>query len=378
MNKPSSHSGGPALQPVNGETSIAAHLAKRSDNFLLLRIFAALAVIYGHSFALTKPGNLGDIFVRNGWPMYSGDMAVAMFFVISGYMVSGSYLARGDLWEFTKARLLRIVPAFALVLAVCAYGIGPLLSNQPMGDYFRDPAVAAYAWKNLRFSSDMAWQLPGVFQGQMRDAVNGSIWTLPAEMRMYVLTAALGVFGLLTQRWLGTACMLLLVVLGITRPEYIPLHPDWFRLAGFFAVGILVQLHKDRLHVRHTAMLMLLLLVYLSMRSRAMPWLFALALAYFCFWFAYRTPVWRKLEQWGDPSYGIYLWGWPLQQVLVAKMPAISAWHNFALAAVLATCMGYVSWWCLERPALKLKHWHPRRLGTGASIRTKPPGDGLP
>lgn len=357
-------------------TSIAARLAAREDNFLLLRIFAALAVIYGHSYALTRPGNLEDIFLRNGWPMYSGDIAVSMFFVISGFMVSGSYLARADLWAFAKARLLRIVPAFALVLLVCACVIGPLLSALPMGDYFRDPAVMAYVWKNLRFSSDMAWQLPGVFQGQMRDAINGSIWTLPAEMRMYVLVAALGVFGLLARRWLGTACLLALAWLGLCHPNYLPLHQDWLRLAGFFSLGILAQLHKDVLHVRHAAMAMLLLMVYLSMRSQAMPWLFALALAYFCFWFAYRTPVWRKLQQWGDPSYGIYLWGWPLQQLLVAKMPGMAAWHNFLMAAALATCMGYLSWWCLEQPALKLKHWHPRQLGAGVFPRTKSSGDG--
>ena len=340
--------------------TIGHYLSRRSDNFLLLRIIAALAVIYGHSFALAQPDGSQDIFVRHGWPMYSGDIAVSMFFVISGFMVSGSYLARADLFEFAKARLLRIVPAFALVLMLCAWVVGPLMTTLPMAEYFRDPAVVTYVSKNLRFGSDMAWQLPGVFEGQVRDAINGSIWTLPAEMRMYLATAALGVFGLLAHRWLGTVVLLALAWVGAWHPEYVPLHQDWFRLAGFFAIGILAQLHKDVLRVRHAVMLMLVLLVYLSMRTRSMPWLFALALAYFCFWFAYRTPVWRRLEHWGDPSYGIYLWGWPVQQVLVAKLPAISPWHNFLAAALIATCLGYASWWCLERPMLKLKNWRPR------------------
>ena len=340
--------------------TIGHYLSRRSDNFLLLRIIAALAVIYGHSFALAQPDGSQDIFVRHGWPRYSGDIAVSMFFVISGFMVSGSYLARADLFEFAKARLLRIVPAFALVLMLCAWVVGPLMTTLPMAEYFRDPAVVTYVSKNLRFGSDMAWQLPGVFEGQVRDAINGSIWTLPAEMRMYLATAALGVFGLLAHRWLGTVVLLALAWVGAWHPEYVPLHQDWFRLAGFFAIGILAQLHKDVLRVRHAVMLMLVLLVYLSMRTRSMPWLFALALAYFCFWFAYRTPVWRRLEHWGDPSYGIYLWGWPVQQVLVAKLPAISPWHNFLAAALIATCLGYASWWCLERPMLKLKNWRPR------------------
>ena len=353
-----------------GDTTIATYMSRRQDNFLLLRILAALAVIYGHSFVLAKADGSNDIFLRNGWPMYSGDIAVSMFFVISGFMVSGSFLARADLLEFAKARLLRIVPAFALVLVLCAYVVGPLMSTLQAGDYFRDPAVMAYVTKNLRFSSDMAWQLPGVFKGSMRDAVNGSIWTLPAEMRMYVMVAAFGVLGLLSMRWLGTAVLACLLWLGMVSPDFIPLHQDWFRLAGFFALGILVQLHKDRLHARHGVMLVLVVLVYLSMRTRSAPFLFAASLAYFCFWFAYRVPAWRGLERWGDPSYGIYLWGWPVQQVLVAKLPEMTPWHNFLLAAVFATCLGYLSWWCLERPMLKLKGWRPRMRWPSTAFRS--------
>lgn len=342
--------------------TIQSHLVRRQDNFLLLRIIAALMVIYGHSFALARPDGSAEFFIHHGWPMYSGDIAVAMFFVISGFMVSGSYLARHDLFEFAKSRLLRIVPAYALVLVLCAWVVGPLMTTLSIGDYFHDPAVAAYVFKNLRFSSDMAWQLPGVFQEQARQTVNGSLWTLPAEMRMYVLTAALGAFGLLLSRRVGTAALLALLGLGMFHPEYFPLHKDWVRLAGFFALGVLVQLHKDRIQVSHAAMLMLAFLTYVSMRTQSAGFLFALCLGYFCFWFAYRTPVWGGLARGGDPSYGIYLWGWPMQQVTAACLPSLAPWQNFLLAALLATVMGYVSWWILERRMLLLKDWHPRLL----------------
>ncbi len=340
--------------------TIQSYLARRQDNFLLLRIVAALMVIYGHSFALAQADGSRDVFIQHGWPMYSGDIAVSMFFVISGFMVSGSYLVRHDLLEFAKSRLARIVPAYVLVLVVCAWLIGPLLTTLSIGDYFRDSSVSTYVFKNLRFSSDMAWHLPGVFEEQVRQAVNGSLWTLPAEMRMYVLTAALGAFGLLASRWVGTVVVCALLGLGMFHPEYLPLHNDWVRPAGFFALGILVQLHKDRIQVSHAAMVMLVFLTYLSMRTQSAKILFALCLVYFCFWFAYRTPTWRGLSRAGDPSYGIYLWGWPMQQVTAAYFPSFVPWQNFLLAALLATVMGVVSWWGLERRALLLKDWRPR------------------
>ena len=94
----------------------------------------------------------------------------------------------------------------------------------------------------------------------------------------------------------------------------------------------------------------------------SLGFLFALALAYFCFWFAYRTPAWTRLERWGDPSYGTYLWGWPVQQLVVSAFPDARPWHNFLMAAAVAVGLGYLSWWSLERPALKLKDWRPRFL----------------
>lgn len=341
------------------DKTIAAFLAERNDNFLLLRILAALAVIYGHSYAIAPADDAVELFVKHGWPMYSGDMAVAMFFVLSGFMVSGSYMARHDLLEFAKARLLRIVPGLALVVVVCACVIGPAMSSLTLADYLRDPSVPAYVIKNLRFSSDMAWQLPGVFSGHSRPAVNGSLWTLPAEMRMYVLTAAMGALGLLSCRFIGTLALLACLYLGMVSPEYFPLHQDWVRLAAFFTLGVLVQLNKERIVVSHAAMLMLAFLTYISMRTQAANFLFGVTLAYFCFWFAYRTPTWRNLARAGDPSYGIYLWGWPVQQVLVACFPTISPFHNFLVGAVLATILGYASWWGLERWVLTLKDWHP-------------------
>lgn len=346
--------------------TIESYLTKKRDNFLLLRIIAALMVIYGHSFALAQDVGTRDLFLRNGWPFYSGDIAVMMFFVISGFMVSGSYLARANLAVFMTARLLRIVPAFLFVLVVSALVIGPLFTEMGRADYFSSPEVRGYVTTNLAFSSEMAWTLPGVFADHRMPSVNGSLWTLPAEMRMYLLVAALGVFGLLRNWRLGTVALLALLVAGIMHPRLLPVHTEWLRLGAFFCVGILAQLFKNRIEVRHDAMLALAVLTYISYNTGSYQWLLGLSIAYFCFWFAYRTPY-LNLAKLGDPSYGIYLWGWPLQQVMVSVFPGITPMPNFFASALVASIMGILSWHVIEQPALRLKD----RVGSMLDRATK-------
>lgn len=341
--------------------SIAAHLARKSDNFLLLRIIAALMVIYGHSFPLTRDIGASEIFLAHGWRIYSGDIAVDLFFVISGFMVSGSFLSRGSLGEYLTARLLRIVPAYAFILLACAFVIGPLLTTLSTSAYFSHPETLGYVAKNLHFSSDMAWTLPGVFQDHRMATVNGALWTLPAEMRMYMLVAVMGVFGLLGNRVFGLVAVIALFVAGLLDPQLLPVHTDWVRLGGFFCLGIVAQLYKDRIHIRHDAMLVLVALTYVSYNTHSYPWLLSLSISYFAFWFAYRTPV-APLQKLGDPSYGIYLWGWPAQQLVIAMFPAVTPLVNFLLAAIIAVVMGYASWILIERPALSQKD-RVHRLG---------------
>ena len=341
--------------------SIAAHLARKSDNFLLLRIIAALMVIYGHSFPLTRDIGASEIFLAHGWRIYSGDIAVDLFFVISGFMVSGSFLSRGSLGEYLTARLLRIVPAYAFILLACAFVIGPLLTTLSTSAYFSHPETLAYVAKNLHFSSDMAWTLPGVFQDHRMATVNGALWTLPAEMRMYMLVAVMGVFGLLGNRVFGLVAVIALLLAGLLDPQLLPVHTDWVRLGGFFCLGIVAQMYKDRIHIRHDAMLVLVALTYVSYNTHSYPWLLSLSISYFAFWFAYRTPV-ASLQKFGDPSYGIYLWGWPAQQLVIAMFPAVTPLVNFLLAAIIAVVMGYASWILIERPALSQKD-RVHRLG---------------
>ena len=353
------------------QLTLADHLARRVDNFLWLRIIAAIAVIYGHSFALVAPDGSRDVFLRMNWGYYSGDMAVFIFFVVSGFMVSGSYMARNNLADYLVARLLRIVPAFAFVLLACAFVLGPLVTRVDQATYWSSPQVIEYVTKNLKFGSDLAWHLPGVFETHANTGVNGSIWTLPAEIRMYMLVAILGAIGLLRAKTPAVVAVVALMLLGVFSVRFLPLHADWVRLAGYFCIGILAQLLKDRIKVSHQGMVMMVFAAYACSKTPAYPYVFALMLAYFSFWFAYELPVIGAPERFGDPSYGIYLWGWPIQQCLVEAFPAMPPWLNFVIATPIAITAGYVSWHVIEKNALKLKNIHLGAINAAKRLRTR-------
>jgi len=337
--------------------TIGDGLRAREDNFLWLRIIAALMVIYGHSLAISPTPGLTDLFAP--WHTYSGEIAVDIFFALSGFMVSGSFMRRPDPVDFMSARILRLVPALLVCLFLLAYVIGPTLSTLDLHSYFADKQPRRFVKWNLQFASRQYYLLPGVFNSNpYKDVVNGSLWTIPAEMRMYVFLAIFGVLGFFRSRVAASVVLLGLFVVGTVAPWHLPLFEGWVKMSGYFGLGILAFLYKDEIPVRTDILLALAYLAFLSRAVWFFPVLLSLAITYFCFWFAYRLKL-PNIERFGDPSYGTYLWGWPASQVFAQFVGSGHA-YGCALAAGAASLgLGYVSWHTIERPAMRLKkHVH--------------------
>lgn len=330
------------------------------DNFLLLRFVAAAMVIFGHSYAMSGIPGAADFIARAnlGNGIYSGSLAVDMFFVISGFLVTGSYLHRANLETFLKSRALRVLPAYAACMILTAFVLGAVYTDLPLWDYLISPATRGYVTVNMQFGTDLVWNLPGVFTHNPHpDTVNGSIWTLPAEVRMYLCVAILGMLGVLRKRWLANATFAALLVVGIFKPDQLPLvpHPDFFRLAAFFLAGAFCYLNRDWIPVSDWLMLALIVLAFAAHRSFMFPWALGGVFAYGSLWFAYR-PNFHFFNRFGDYSYGLYLWGFPVEQ-------AVAHWFNaptrplliFALSLPLTLLCAMLSWHFVEKPALTLK-----------------------
>jgi len=173
-------------------------MSSRENNFDVLRLFAALLVLWGHSYPLTADGQ-DDIFSKClfGYDT-AGSFAVMIFFVISGFLVTKSASER-TMGDYFAARALRILPALACVVVFTILVIGPILTTLPLGDYFRDRWTRSYLTNILVFG--IQYDLPSTTTRLLYPgAINGSLWTLSLECGFYVVLGVLFFFGLFTPR----------------------------------------------------------------------------------------------------------------------------------------------------------------------------------
>jgi len=335
----------------------------RDNNFQLIRLLAASFVVLFHSYALTGRWTHEPLW-RLAPELNFGALGVKCFFVISGFLVTQSWLARNAVVPFVAARVLRIYPALvaAVLFTIVLAGAS---STLPWGDYLLHPQTLDYAWR-VALGWEMVYRLPGAFPtNPFPHDVNGSLWTLPIELRLYVALLIAGVAGLLAQRLAWLAALLALIALFAVRPDWFPLAPNDAvvrELALLFALGSLAYAWRDWLPVSLAGAGVAVLLVAWNPGGWPRGALFAPLLAYVVLVVAYHPRLaWPAFNRTGDYSYGVYVYSFPIQQTLMQRWPGLEPAGLFALALPLVLAVAAISWHALERPALTLKSRFPGR-----------------
>ncbi|MBK6511707.1 MAG: acyltransferase [Haliea sp.] len=317
----------------------------------------AWLVLYGHSFAIHKSSGIRDPLrqIFHG-STYIGDIAVYGFFAISGFLVAASLIKRG-LIDYILSRVLRIFPALIFCVLATIFLLGPAFTTLSLSDYFAHPDTWSYLGNALAFLQ-MQWVLPGVFEGNDRPAVNGSLWTLTVEVRCYLALAALTFVGFRLNKLVGSALMLLIFTVGVMSFESIPLlgvHPTWARPALYFILGVFLYLNRDRVILDYRIALLAVGLAFLCFGQEWFNYVFPPALIYLIFYLAYATKTIRTDAVIGDISYGIYIYAFPIQQAVAYCFPAQSPYFNTAISSLIVIPLAWLSWNCIEKPVLGYK-----------------------
>ena len=334
------------------------HLMQTSspNNFDAVRIIAALTVLAVHQHALMGQAE-PDIPHVATW----GLVAVWTFFVISGYLVSQSWSQDPHLWRFCQRRVLRIWPALTIVVIICVLLIGPWMTRLPSRGYWSDEATWGY-FRNLWMES--RFHLPGVFdKAPGNTSVNGSLWTIPFEVLCYLALAVMGCLGALRHPICLLACAIAYgswyVSLGL--PDVSGLIDHGRELGLYFLSGVGLYSLRALWQPRRWTLVAAAWLIGVALWSvqlRHVALAFALPITVLAIG-TRSWPVVRRAGRFGDPSYGLYLYAFPIQQLIVYfTYPRWSYGASVALAILLTSIAAYLSWHGLEKQALRLK---PRR-----------------
>jgi len=333
------------------------------NNFDFLRFFLAVLVIFSHSFPLLSGSKLSEPLYRaTAGQVEMGALAVGGFFVISGFLIAQSWVRGRGMGNFVKKRFLRIYPGFAVALLFCIFAVGPL-AGANLSVYFRDPATWRFFWAPLLLWK-VQFNLPGTFShNPFAGTVNGSLWTIPYELKCYVLVAVLGLLGLYRRR--VAVLVLFAAVFAFYNAEpylhirhfHALLDRDYLpRLVTYYLAGMTAYFYQDKLvHSRWLAGVSLVALAVTLHHglSLTLPLFGTYLLLYAAF---SRTLKVQSFGRHGDISYGLYLYAFPVQQLLVMRWQHSLTPATLFLAALPCTCLlAAASWRWIERPFLALK-----------------------
>lgn len=345
---------------------ISDYAVGKDNNFTLMRLVAAVSVVFTHSVAVLGLPWIPDVFLA-GFGRTYGEAALDMLFVTSGFLVTASLLLRPNLIEFYWARLLRLYPGLWVMLLVTTLGLAPFVTTLPLREFFSSHQTWEYVWKCSTLFSGIRFSLPGVFETMpLRNEFNGSLWTLPVELRMYVYLGLTWLaFAFIPKyRLKGVAIFapVAAVVYGasVARARL---------MGGPFSgtdVAVFMWLYGSALwYWRHripmswgllAALVAALALAGLIGREVGFV-AYLLCMAPIVLHLAYLPGGFiRRYSNAGDYSYGVYIYAFPAQQTLAFAFPGISLIGLIAGSAGIAAVSAGLSWRFIEKPALRMKH----------------------
>lgn len=331
-------------------------LKKENNNLDIFRVIAACMVIWGHAYAITPEAGSVDFIGRTLGFDYSGSLAVKIFFFLSGLVVTHSLLTKGSALQFTIARFFRIWPALFATLFITAFIIGPVISDHGLSEYFSNNTTYRYIGKNLLLRTQ--YNLPGVFSGNAyKDIINGSLWSIPYEVAAYLILLALFLLRIFQSKILPSLVFVLILLDPLLGNRFLftwlPQNHEIDLLAPCFAFGALLAIYKDKIEIDARKLAGVWILAYLFKNQAFNFYFFYLALFIFILYVSQLKWV-VDIKFKTDISYGIYLWGFPVQQTLAHLLPSQSVMLNQLSAIAISILFGFLSWHLIEKKCIAL------------------------
>lgn len=352
-----------------------AAAGNRPAGFDYLRLLLSTLVIVTHAVGVAY--GVGETLrIFGGALRPAVALILPMFFALSGFLVAGSLERCRSLISFLGLRLLRLVPALAVETFAAAIVIGAIFTTLPLKEYFASPLFRQYF---LNILGVVQFLLPGVFlDNPWPGLVNGQLWTLPWELYCYLIIAGITAIGLSRREDRALATILVVhavifVIYVLIRRQQPGVTVSGPVLILCFLYGIGFYLFRNRIVWSKALFALSLAATLLGLSFPGGDYLIALPCAYLTAFIGLTRPRRVWLVSSGDYSYGLFLYGFPIQQAVVASFGAggQSWWANAAISWCLAFALAFLSWHLVEKNAMKLR---PRLLATETNLLARLPG----
>lgn len=334
------------------------------DNFFTpLRFIFAYMVLIGHAFVVKSGASEAEPHLFFG--LTASYTAVNLFFIASGFLVTGSILYRKRVSSFVSARILRIFPALIVHVFLLIFVFGPLVTDLPIREYLLHKDTLKQPFLVLSFV-DTSMHLPGILSHNAEHQASASLWTLRYELLAYLGTLITYCLGLLKYRWMVFAQFIVLALgysLSKTFGLYDDLLPTFQSILRFgmcYGLGAVIYVYKDKLQFHLLGVLTVVAISFVLFRAlpeyKLDETVLTIALGYVLFYLAYvNIPMLNGLKKLGDLSYGIYIYHWAVLQGLLYFWIDIKVWQLVVFATPITWVLAYLSWHVVEKPALSMK-----------------------
>jgi len=333
------------------------------NNFNIIRLICSVMVILTHCCQTSDP-----VYILSGKTLSGSDIAMPVFFFLSGLLVSNSLDHSSSRRNFLWKRFLRLYPAAILVVLLSACVLGPLLTTCSMKDYFSSPVFFQYLSTGLLVH--VSYNLPGVFtHSPLGPSVNASLWSLSLELKLYV---GLFLLSYIKNNRLSNQLIFFavaaLIAIGILPPQEVQTtfrHMLWphfvlypyTELTVYFLIGMICYRFRDRISIPGYLIFLLPAAFLVSQWGHFFSIAgFVIIPAAVLFLAVNRTAFISKMTPRADFSYGLYIWAFPVQQLVINYLYSSNPLLVFFITLGLTLLPAAASWYGVESKALKAKN----------------------
>lgn len=320
--------------------------------FDFLRFLFAFDILLAHLWELSESSSL--FFLST---ITDSSIAIKGFFVISGFLVAKSYTNTPSLKEYFVKRAKRILPAYVFVILFATI-LFSVFSNYSFYSYFTSISTYQYVAWNLVFLNFVHPCLPGIFEDNLLCAVNGALWTLKIEegfyiilpFIFYVITKFKKPFFVLLAIYIVSVVYWYIMQFYFNKPLFSKQLPGQM---SYFAVGIFSYLYFSNL--MNNKLKIFLVSIFILIFSYCFPLKFNVfypaALGLIVIISAYSLPVFNNFGKYGDFTYGLYIFHFPVIQLF--RHYNLFEKHNPYFMGVVVVLVSFLlaifSWFVIEK-----------------------------